>query len=133
MKLLDRALLLKKSALFHTLDLDLLLPIADKTEPLLFRPGEKIFSRGQPANSLYLIVSGSIAIDVQAIELSVGDFFGDESLFNGRTREYTATAVQTTELLSLSRTNLMTIVSECPTVALSLLEAYATPISYRER
>lgn len=136
LSLIDKALLLKRTALFSSLDLDLLLPIADKMEELLFQPRERIFNENQPANSMYLVVSGSVNIESDnkaAATLKVGEFFGDESLFNGRPRQYSATASSSTLLLRLSRTNLVTIVSECPAVALSLLEAYAAPLTFRAR
>ena len=41
--LIDKALLLKKVALFEQLELDLLLTIADKLEDITAKPNEKIF------------------------------------------------------------------------------------------
>lgn len=137
LNLIDKAFLLKKSSLFWALDLDLLLSIADKMEPIHYRLGEMVFQKGQEAHRMYLIVSGNIAIyDKQGntlAELLAGEFIGDESLFNERKRQYDACCKTKVELLSLTRSHLISIIQECPSVALSLLEMYASNVSFRQR
>lgn len=135
-KLIDRALFLKRTHLFSDLDLDTLLPISDKLEELNFGAGDQIFAAGQEARAIYLIVSGRVAVRLpngESKELGSDELFGDESIFNRRPREYQAVASQRTEILSLSHTNLLTILSECPSVALNLIEEYAAPIAFRTR
>mgnify|MGYP000297784411 CR=1 FL=1 len=52
-------------------------------------------------------------------------FFGDESLFSDKTRTYRAVAEETTTLLTLSKTNLFTMISECPSIGVGFLQVYA--------
>lgn len=135
--LIEKAFALKKSLLFAELDLDLLLAIADKMNISTFEQDEIIFPLHQEAHKMYLVVEGSVIIEdhkdkIIAI-LHCGELFGDESLFNDLPRAYTAKANQRVVLLTLSKTHLLTIISECPTVALSLLYAYTSNIGFRKR
>jgi len=137
LNLIDKAFLLKKTALFNSLDLDLLLSIADKMESLHFRSSESIFQIEQEAYRMYLIVSGQVtAFDRKGdplAELSTGDFFGDEAMFSEKKRSYAALCSTKVELLALSRSHLVSIIQECPSVALSLLESYTTHLDFRVR
>lgn len=135
--LIDKAFLLKKTPLFENLDLDLLLPIADKLALTDYDAGEFIFRYQEQANRMYLIVKGVVEIRDHSSQLiatlSGEDFFGDESLFNEKPRGYEAFSKTDSQLLSLSRTNLLTIISECPSVAVAFLQVYSSTIHFRPR
>jgi CRP-like cAMP-binding protein len=135
--LIDKAFLLKKSPLFEALDLDLLLSIADKIESSHYRPNDMIFQCGQDAQRLYLIVSGEISIEdrngIELARLLPGEYFGDEAMFTEKRREYSAICRSKAELFSLSRSHLLSIFQECPSVALSFLEAYTCLLVFRAR
>jgi CRP/FNR family transcriptional regulator, cyclic AMP receptor protein len=135
--LIDKAFFLKRTALFGTLDLELLLAIADKLKIVTFESGEKIFGYNEEAVRIYFIVKGTVEIlDRQNILLNTLDneeFFGDESIFNEKPRGYQAISKTYTQLLALSRTNLLTIISECPSVAVGLLQAYSSMTDFRPR
>lgn len=133
--LIEKAFILKRTPLFGTLDLDLLLTIADKLMPTAFDPDDFIFIANEEANRMYFIVKGKVAIQLSSTEpickLQEGDFFGEESLFNNRPRGYEAKSLTETLLLTLSRTNLYTIISECPSVAVGFLQVYTSAIDFR--
>lgn len=135
--LIDKAFLLKKTPLFGSLDLDLLLPIADKLTLSEYDAGEIIFGIGEQANRMFLIVRGFVELkDLHKktfAKLSGEDFFGDEAIFNEKNRAYEAFSQSDTILLSLSRTNLLTIISECPSVALGFLQVYTTTFPIRQQ
>jgi CRP-like cAMP-binding protein len=128
--LIDKAFLLKRTAPFSTLDLDLLLTIADKLGLVVFDPGDYIFVTQEEANRMYFIVKGQVHIQgphkQHFYTLESGDFFGEESLFNNKPRSYAAFTPIETHVLTLSRTNLYTIISECPSVAVGFLQVYTT-------
>ncbi|MBI3901027.1 MAG: cyclic nucleotide-binding domain-containing protein, partial [Chlamydiia bacterium] len=128
--LIEKAFFLKKVRIFNDLDLELLLAIAEKLHEDDYDAGEKIFTPGQVANRIYLIEKGVVQIfdttlHLQA-ELLVGDYFGDESLFNEQSRSYSAICKSDALFLTLSRSHLLSIISECPSVAVSLLQTYAS-------
>lgn len=137
LNLIDKAFLLKKTSLFGSLDLDLLLTISDHLEMVSHRTSEKVFQLDQDAHRMYLIVDGRVLIqnkEGQSLaELSAGEFFGDESLFHERPRTYEAICATPLTLLALSRSHLLSIIAECPTVAIALLEAYTHGTEFRKR
>lgn len=128
--LIDKAFLLKRTAPFSALDLDLLLTIADKLGLVIFDPNDYIFVTEEEANRMYFIVKGQVHIqDVNKHTLHIletGNFFGEESLFNNKPRGYAAFTPIETHVLTLSRTNLYTIISECPSVAIGFLQVYTS-------
>jgi CRP/FNR family transcriptional regulator, cyclic AMP receptor protein len=133
--LIDKAFLLKRTPLFSALDLDLLLTIADKLGFVTYEANDDIFVANEEANRMYFIVKGHVEIrnpSKQPIcRLHNGDFFGEESLFNDKPRGYIAHTLAETHLLTLSRTNLYTIISECPSVAVGFLQVYTSNMSFR--
>lgn len=135
--LIDKAFFLKKTLLFATLDFDLLLAIADKLNVISFDPGEPVFGYQEDAYHMYFIVNGTVAIrdnyENLIATLGVNDFFGDESIFNEKPRAYAATCQVKSLMLALSRTNLLTIIYEYPSVAVGFLQAYTSMTGFRPR
>lgn len=135
--LIDKAFLLKRTPLFSSLDLDLLLAIADKLVMTSFDPGDQIFVANEEANRMYFIVKGEVAIrsnqGVPICVLRSPEFFGDESLFNNQPRGYEAISFGETSLLTLTRSNLFTIISECPSVAVGFVQVYSSALPFRPR
>ncbi len=127
--LIDKAFLLKRTAPFSALDFDLLLTISDKLGLVVFNQGEFIFEINEEANRMYFIVKGEVQIQLsQKIlhTLTNNDFFGEEALFNNKVRSYSAYSSLETYILTLSRSNLYAIISECPTVAIGFLQVYTS-------
>lgn len=133
MNLIDKAFFLKKTNIFRSLDMDLLLAISDKTEAMIFKPGAKIFSEGDSSFSFYIIVEGCIKVTLGSLTetLKSQDSFGEESFFNNKFREYTAEAITQVKMLILNKGQFLNIVEECPPVAISLLELYTRRIQFR--
>jgi CRP-like cAMP-binding protein len=127
--LIEKAFFLKKVRIFNELDLELLLSIAEKLHEDDYDAGEKIFTPGQVANRVYFIVEGSVLISDEKLkpitELGIGDYFGDESLFNEQSRSYSALCKKDALFLTLSRSHLLSIISECPSIAVTLLQIYS--------
>lgn len=133
--LIEKAFYLKKNVLFKELDLDLLLIIAEKMVQDVYDKKEKIFDEKQAANRMYFIYEGKVKIykSNKSIYLDANDFFAEESLFNDKPRDYSAICIEDTVFLTLSKTNVMTIISECPSIAISLLEIYTTLFPFRHQ
>jgi len=135
--LIEKAFFLKKVRLFSDLELELLLAIAEKLHEDDYDAGEKIFIPGQVANRIYFIEEGTVLIADERLkpfcELGQGDYFGDEALFNEQARSYAAVSKTDALLLTLSRSHLLSIISECPSVAVCLLHTYTQQISCRHR
>lgn len=126
--LIDKAFILKRTPLFQTLDLDLILTCADKLGISTFEKEEIIFEIGEEAHRMFIVAKGSVRLEnesgANAIVKPI-EFFGDESLFSDKARTYRACADDTTILLTLSKTNLLTMISECPSIGVGFLQVYA--------
>ncbi len=135
--LIEKAFFLKKLRLFNELELELLLAIAEKIQEDDYDAGEKIFAFGQVGNRIYFIVSGQVEIFDEKgkllSEISSRGYFGDESLFNEQPRAYLASCKTDTLLFTLSRSHLLSIISECPSVAVALLHTYSQELPCRFR
>jgi CRP-like cAMP-binding protein len=127
--LVDKAFFLKKTPLFGSLDLDLLLAIADKMNVVQFKEGETIFEDREEGFRMYFIVKGEVGVSKSQTPLMEKEFFGEEALFNEKPRAYKAIARKETTLMALSKTHLLTIISECPSVALGFLQVYTASVS----
>lgn len=127
--LIEKAFFLKKMRLFSELDLEILLAVAEKLHEDDYEKDEKVFTPGQVANRIYLISEGTVQIlDDQKknlCELHAGDYFGDESLFNEQPRSYAAVCKTDALFFTISRSHLLSIISECPSVAVTLLQSYS--------
>ncbi len=125
--LIEKAFFLKKTRLFSELDLELLLAIAEKLNEDDYEKDEKVFTPGQVANRIYLIAEGAVLVHKgsKTIELHPGDYFGDESLFNEQPRSYAVVCKTDALFYTISRSHLLSIISECPSVAVALLQSYA--------
>jgi CRP-like cAMP-binding protein len=133
--LIEKTFFLKKIRLFAELDFELLLSIAEKMHDDDYDANEKVFTAGQVANRIYFIAHGTVELTDSKMrplgELSVGDCFGDESLFNDTPRAYAAVCKTDALLLTLSRSHLLSIISECPSIAVSLLQSYSQALPCR--
>ncbi|MBI5346895.1 MAG: cyclic nucleotide-binding domain-containing protein [Chlamydiae bacterium] len=135
LSLIEKAFFLKKISLFNVLDLDLLIAIAEKMHQDEYPSNEKVFEKGQLANRMYFIIDGEIDLldenNMPIATCSKTDFFGEESLFSDKPRSYNAVCKIDTAFLTLTKTNLMTIISECPTVAIALLQCHCQNVTCR--
>jgi uncharacterized membrane protein len=94
-----------------------------------FARDDKVFSLGEPGDSLYIVGTGSVELFVKdntgsKIVLTVceaGQVFGELSLFDGGARTASAVCMQDTTLLVLDRDDLLTFLRRHPDAALDLL------------
>ena len=127
LSLIEKAFFLKNISIFQELDLDFLLAISDKVHQDIYDQEDVLFAEGQIGHTMYLIAQGEVALykeKKQIRQIEKQGFFGDASLFNEKARKHTAVCTKDSLLLLISRSELMSIISECPTVAISLLQHY---------
>ena len=137
LSLIEKVMHLKNTVLFREVDLDLLLTIADKLNTSHFNEGETVFHVQQEGHRMYWLIHGTAQVQNKEGDfvefIQEGDCFGDESLFSEKSREYEVVCRTNCSLLSLSRTKLLTIISECPTISLAFLQAYSAVTPFRPR
>ena len=94
-----------------------------------YAAGDKVFSSGEPGDSLYIVGSGEVELFVKdnagnrivLTRCGPGEVFGELSLFDGGARTASALAVQPATLLVLHRDDLLKFLRKHPDAALDLL------------
>lgn len=136
LNLIDKAFLLKRTPFFGALDLDLLLPIADKMQLAGFDSGDIILPHSEEVHRLYFVAKGHVLIRNEehvVMRLSTAECFGDEPFFSEKPATYEAVSETETSILTLSRNHLSVILSECPSVGFHFLREYASQLPLRRR
>lgn len=97
--------LVAKIPLFQQLPPTRIAEIAALLKPRLAIPGEFIVRKGDAGNSMYLISSGALTVEVSdhTVELGSGDFFGEISLLKDTPRTADVMADSFCDLLTLDR------------------------------
>lgn len=134
--IIDKVFYLKRTPLFRMLTMEMLLPIADKLTEVSFDKNDIIFEVNDEAHRMYFIINGKVQINSSnqaPVILEHGAFFGDEGLFDDSRRAYNALAITDCDILTLTQTNLITIISEYPSVALGFLSVYASTLPDRAK
>jgi CRP/FNR family transcriptional regulator, cyclic AMP receptor protein len=117
--------LLADSELFRNLTTEDLATCAAKFRKIEFAKGEKLFQRGDPGTSLYLISQGQVRLAVttsEGRELSfmiagAGDLFGEIAVFDGWPRSAEATALTVTSAYGLERNDFHRLRSIHPAIS----------------
>lgn len=89
-----------------------------------------IFSRGQPGDGLYVVENGRVSIgregpagnELIVAILKSGEYFGELALFDDEPRSATATAVDSTSLLFLSRRAFLSFLDSHPRALATCLQ-----------
>jgi len=95
--------------------------------------GDIIFQRDDPGQSLFIVERGAVRIYVpssQGMDLTLavlgpGDFFGDLSLLDGRSRSASAIASEQASLLVLDRADFLGFIGAHPQAAMAVLMVVA--------
>ncbi|HET6719243.1 MAG TPA: SulP family inorganic anion transporter, partial [Rhodocyclaceae bacterium] len=115
--------------------------LEQRMEKRSVRAGEKIFSRGDDGDELFLIRRGAVRIVLPISETQThhlgtfgrGSFFGEMSFLDGATRSADAIAFTDTELYALSRQTFDAFAEEHRKTGLALMEGLASVLSSRLR
>ena len=85
--------------------------------------GEILFSQGDEADGLYMLLAGNVLLREMDHRLGAGDLFGEMALFSAdRRRTQTAVAASDIELLWMSEKQFSHICKENPSVAIYFLK-----------
>lgn len=122
-------LLLQQNELFRDLPPAALDKIAALARRRHFSAGEIIFLQGDPGDSLYGVVSGSVRITaggadgkhIQLNAFAAGECFGEIALLDGDPRSGTATAESDTELIVIERSPLLVLLDNEPQLSRHLI------------
>ncbi len=105
------------------LEEDELWELFGRMERLTFGPGEAIVREGGTDDCIYIISSGRVGITtekggmaIKLAELGERDFFGEVAFLTGKPRTATVTALETTTVMELARTQVDDLIKKYPKV-----------------
>ncbi len=84
---------------------------------VVYRPGQRIFSCHEWADSVFFISHGSVEISMSGITVAVlfsEDFFGEHCLGQNEYRENSATALEETALVRIKKEDMLTAFRSMP-------------------
>lgn len=121
--------LLGRVPLFQRLSSDERADLERVLERRTFAAGERIFSIGEPGDSLYIVGTGVVELFVKddagsrivLTACATGEVFGELSLFDGGPRTASAVTLEEATLLVLDRDDLLAFLQQHPAASLDLL------------
>jgi CRP-like cAMP-binding protein len=130
---MDTDALLARSELFSALDPGAVRGIAAQCRPLCLQRNDLVFSEGDPADELYLVRSGRVAIAKRSIDgresvvalMEEGDLFGEMSLFDEEGRSADARALEPCELLGVPFAPIRVVLEEQPVLLWHVVQLLA--------
>ncbi len=131
--------MLKKNAIFSALDEKIVEKILSASETISLKAGEVIVKEGEPGDSLFFILSGSVRVyKTQGSErdilsyLSKGDVFGEICLLLTRNRAASVETLTNSKLIRISKKSLDPVMKSHPSLLLSLNKVMSERISLIE-
>src|SRR5690606_29751784 len=124
--------LLRGVVLFKDIPADEIFHVAQITEEKRITAGDELFHEGDPGDSLYIVVEGSLRVHIGSQELAVfkkGDALGEMALFDNLPRSATATALEDTTLLCISREQFFDVM----TTRMEIMQSIVRTLSLRVR
>jgi len=121
---LDTRKLVRHLDLLASLDDNQLLIVCGLLRPRLAIPNERIIRKGDPADGVYFIASGTVEVVLpdRRIQISSGAFFGEMALLTGRVRQADVIAITYCQLLVLRRSDFEQFMRENPDARAAIVQ-----------
>nr|AUN37210.1 cAMP-binding protein [uncultured bacterium] len=120
---------LQQVSIFAPLDDEEIERLANASTSRVYAPDEAIVRLGQQGNSMFVIIRGSVKIQIPERDyiktintLRENDFFGEMSLLTGEPRSATVIAMEEAEVLRIDKNGLKPILESNPTLVQSISE-----------
>ena len=115
---------LSRVDVFRALDAEKIDRLSRRMRMVIFGPGETILRQGDPGDSLYVVRTGAVAVQIGVLgafkelaTLSDGQFFGEMSLMTGAMRAATVVAKSDVECYIVDKEAFQEILQEKPELA----------------
>jgi CRP/FNR family transcriptional regulator, cyclic AMP receptor protein len=121
---------LRQHPIFRELEADALDQLCRYAKQVTLKRGATIFSKGDPGNSLYAVISGTVKISISSPEgrnailnlIGPGEVFGDMAVLDGQARSADATANTNCEIYVIDRRDFLPFMRSQPALAMKLIE-----------
>lgn len=122
--------LIMMSPLFSVLSDTARSVVQERAQPLSLETGEALYARGDPSDRYFGILRGRLRMSVDSIDgktvtlnqAGQGEWIGELGLFEGSTRLVDATAADPTDLLVLSREDMLAFATSEPAMFMPIVE-----------
>jgi CRP-like cAMP-binding protein len=121
---------LRKHQIFSDLDSEALDQLCRYAKHTVLKRGATIFSKGDPGNSLYAVISGTVKISISSPDgrnailnlVGPGEVFGDMAVLDGQPRSADATANTNCEIYVIDRRDFLPFVRSQPALSMKFIE-----------
>jgi CRP/FNR family transcriptional regulator, cyclic AMP receptor protein len=121
---------LRKHPIFCDLEPEALDQLCRYAKQVTLKRGATLFSKGDPGNSLYAVVSGTVKMSITSSDgrsailnlIGPGEIFGEISLLDGLARSADAIANTNCEMFVIDRREFIPFVRSQPTLAMKFIE-----------
>jgi len=125
---------LRKHEIFSDLDSEALDQLCRYAKHTVLKRGATIFSKGDPGNSLYAVISGTVKISISSPDgrnailnmVGPGEVFGDMAVLSGQPRSADATANTNCEIYVIDRRDFLPFVRSQPALSMKFIELLCT-------
>ena len=133
--------LLRSVSLFWDLSDKELGYISDKMVSRTFDSGSYIFLEDSDGEQCFFVIEGSVKVtrlskdgkEVILAMMGLGDFFGEMSLLDGRSRSANIISLEKTEVLTLNREDFLEVLQNYPNIAIQLIKEMALRLRKSDR
>jgi CRP/FNR family cyclic AMP-dependent transcriptional regulator len=129
---------LRKQPIFCDLDPEALDQLCRYAKHTMLKRGTTIVSKGDPGNSLIVVISGTIKISVSSPDgrsailnlIGPGEIFGEVAVLDGQARTADATANSNCEIYVIDRRDFIPFVRSQPALAMKFIELLCTRLRW---
>jgi len=129
---------LRKQPIFSDLDPEALDQLCRYAKHTTLKRGTTIVSKGDPGNSLIVVISGTIKISVSSPDgrsailnlIGPGEIFGEVAVLDGLSRTADATANSNCEIYVIDRRDFIPFVRSQPALAMKFIELLCTRLRW---
>jgi CRP/FNR family cyclic AMP-dependent transcriptional regulator len=126
----DKLTVLHKHAIFRDLEPEALTQLCRYAKYVALKRGATIFSKGDPGNSLFAVISGTVKISTSSADgrtailniIGAGEIFGEVAVLDGQARTADAFANASCEILIIDRREFVPFVRSQPALAMKFIE-----------
>lgn len=122
--------ILRQHPIFSDLDTEALEQLSRYAKHSILKRGATICSKGDPGNSMFAVISGTVKISVSSADgrsailnlIGPGELFGEIAVLDGQARTADATANTNCEIFAIDRRDFLPFVKSQPTLAMKFIE-----------
>src|ERR1700749_3165372 len=134
----DTLSVLRQHPIFCDLETEALDQLCRYAKHSTLKRGATIFSKGDPGNSLFAVISGTVKISISSADgrsailnlIGAGELFGEIAVLDGQARTADATATSHCEIFAIDRRDFLPFVAAPPDLAMKFIELLCTRLRW---